>query len=57
MTAHLDRTAEAAAPGRQRHEHVQELRRGSRAQPHTPAPRKGTRATNRRRAVSDSADQ
>lgn len=57
MTAHLDRTAEAAAPGRQRHEHVQELRRGSRAQPQTPAPRKGTRATNRRRAVSDSADQ
>lgn len=40
-----------------RYEHVQELRRGSRAQPHTPARRKGTRAAHRRRALSDSANQ
>ena len=40
-----------------RYEHVQELRRGSRAQPHTLALRKGTRAARRRRALADSADQ
>lgn len=40
-----------------RYEHVQELRRGSRAQPHTLALRRGTRAARRRRALADSADQ